>query len=441
MNLVENIFKAGVVGAGGAGFPTHIKVQAKVDTVIGNGAECEPLLATDRQAAVHFAEEIVGGLKLVMEATGAEKGIIGIKEKYEDALSAVSLVLEIVSNITIHKLGNYYPAGDEFSLVKDATGRLIPEGGIPLNVGVVVNNINTLRNIYFAHQGTPVTNQIVTVNGEVKNPMVLNVPIGTHFRDLIEICGGVTTEDYTLLIGGPMMGRISDDIEAPVTKTTTGLIVLPSDHSYIVRKKRPLEQDIRWSQSQCEQCRDCTEFCPRWLQGHSLAPHMAMRVIDYNLDSEPHAKTITSSMLCSECGICDLYSCPMNLSPRIIFKEFKKRLIADGIKNPHNNAELQERALAGYRNVPKDRLLQRLEMERYDVYPKLVKEEINVGKVKIPVQQHIGTKAEAMVKPGDIVGKGDMIASIPEGKLGANIHASISGKIESVGEHIIILKQ
>jgi len=440
MQLIEKVFKAGVVGAGGAGFPTHVKLQAKVDVIVANGAECEPLLATDRRVMAQYAQEIVDGMRLVMETTGAKEGIIGVKEKYEDALHAFGTALSGVNNIKIHLLGNFYPAGDEFVLVQETTGRIIPEGGLPLNVGVVVNNVNTLRNIYRAYNDIPVTHQVVTVNGEVKIPMVLDVPIGMAIGDLIDICEGTTVDDYIVIVGGPMMGRLTKNLNEPITKTTTGIIVLPSDHSYVMRKSRTVEEEIRWSQSQCDQCRDCTEFCPRWLQGHALEPHKVMRVMDYNLDTSPHAKTITSSFLCSECGVCDIFSCPMNLSPRVMFKELKQRLMQEGLKNPHSNAPKEGRSLAEYRKVPKDRLIQRLDMAKYDCYPELAKEELVASQVRIPLRQHIGVPARPLVHFGDMVHKGDLIGAVEQNQLGANIHASITGKVVDVANDHITIK-
>ncbi len=440
MNIVEAVRNAGVVGAGGAGFPTHVKLQARVDTIIANGAECEPLLCTDRRTMAHFAEEIVNGLELVIQATGAEEGIIGVKEKYADAVEALSKAVAGKEHLRLHLLGNFYPAGDEHTLVNEVTGRIIPEGGLPLNVGVVVNNVNSLRNISRASQDIPVTSQIVTVGGAVTEQKVLTVPLGTPFKDLLKACGGVTEKEYALVVGGPMMGRVTHDTLETVTKTTTGLIVLPADHSYIMRKKREVHTDIRWSQSQCEQCRDCTEFCPRWLLGHSLEPHRVMRVIDYNLDDSPHAPTITRSHLCCECGICDHFACPMDLSPRVIFKEFKRLLGQEGVKNPHHNDDLKKRGMAEFRKVPTDRLMQRLNLQEYDCYPELNRAELAVERVSISLRQHIGAPARPVVKAGDTVEKGDLIGEIPENQLGARVHASIDGIIQSVGEHIVIRK-
>src|SRR5262249_3921437 len=159
MNIAESVKNGGVVGAGGAGFPTHIKAGSNVEYVIANGAECEPLLHKDYELMVHFPEKVILGVKFLLESTGGQHGIIGIKEKNKAAVEAVGAAISAIGDkrITIHLLGDFYPSGDEYILVYEATGRLIPPQGIPLNVGIVVNNVETLYNIVGAVEGRPVT--------------------------------------------------------------------------------------------------------------------------------------------------------------------------------------------------------------------------------------------------------------------------------------------
>ncbi len=436
--LVQKVKEAGVVGAGGAGFPTHAKIDTQVEIVIVNGVECEPLLYTDQRVMEKMAAEVVTGTKLVMEAVGAKKGIIALKTHYCEAIDSFAEALATEKKISLHKMGNYYPAGDEHVLVFDATGRVIPEGGIPINVGVLVNNVNTLLNITNAYHGEPVIAQRVTVCGEVNLPRVLRVPIGASFHHLINICGGPKIKDYTILVGGPMMGRITEDGNEVVTKTTSGIVLLPKDHSYVLRRSRSLQTEIRMSKSICEQCRYCTDFCPRQLLGHNLEPHKIMRVIDYDRDLD--TKTITGAFLCSECGICDLYACPMALSPRIIFKEFKGRLSEAGIKNPHSKKTLSPDEYREYRKIPKDRLIRRLGLKKYDVNPELEERDFPISRVRIPLRQHIGVPSIPVIKKGDPVKKGQPLAEIPEGKLGSRIHASIDGKVVEVNSECVTIK-
>ena len=168
MDLSQNIYNAGVVGAGGAGFPTHIKANSKVEFVLANGAECEPLIHKDYELMVNFPKEIVAGMEAMIESTGAKKGYFGIKAKNVKAISSISNVID--TQIEMCQLGDFYPAGDEYELVYAATKRLIPPHGIPLNVGCVVNNVETFYNINNAINGFPVTEKFLSVTGLVKKP-------------------------------------------------------------------------------------------------------------------------------------------------------------------------------------------------------------------------------------------------------------------------------
>ena len=437
MDIIEQVRKGGVVGSGGAGFPTHVKIDAKVDTILANGAECEPLLYSDQFVMTEWTSEVVDGLKFVMKSTGAKSGILCVKEKFASAIAEFEKILIGEEGISIFKLGNFYPAGDEQILVNEVTGRIVPEGGIPLAVGIVVQNVGTLVNIARAVSGVAVIDRVVTVGGEVKRPGVYVVPIGTSIMDVIDRCGGSTLDEYSILLNGPMMGKIIDPEKEVITKTSGGVILLPKEHAYVRRVSRPLKADIRFSKGACEQCRYCTDFCPRSLQGHALEPHKIMRVI--NEERNPESNTVTSAFLCCECGVCDLFACPLTLSPRRFYQEFKKNLSERGIKNPHSNSPEKVDVYREQRRVPKDRLTRRLGLSKYEVKPEYFPLRWDVRSVTIPLKMHLGAPATATVKPGDKVKKGDLIGDIPEG-LGALVHASISGMVESVNGNVRIVK-
>jgi Na+-translocating ferredoxin:NAD+ oxidoreductase RnfC subunit len=434
-----------VVGAGGAGFPTHVKLSAQVDMVIANGAECEPLLHADQHLMAQYPELIAQGLRLAMQATGAKRGIVALKGEYGQAIAALKGVLGKAKDVSLHLLGSYYPAGDEFVLVHDVLGRSVPEGGIPLEVGVVVNNVGTLLNVARAVEGVPVTHRYLTVTGEVRKPATLRVPIGTSIAQLVEWTGGVTDagrglkpEELAFVAGGAMMGRVVQGTDV-VTKTTGGLLVLPADNPAVSWMTRPLAKAVRKGMSTCDQCRDCTDLCPRHLLGHALAPHEIMRAINYGLDAPTHI--VTAAVLCCECRLCEAYACPLDLSPMQYYRGVKRQLSEAGWKNTvHRRKALALHEMFDYRRVPMRRLVDRLGLTAYHTFKAELNEQERTPKeVRIPLKQHTGVPAQPTVGVGNRVKQGDVVASIPEGKVGAEVHASIGGKVvEASDRHVVI---
>ena len=228
--IVDKIRQAGVVGAGGAGLPTHVKADAKVDTVLVNGASCEPLLNSDPHIMEQEIDTMIRGLKAVMECTEAKKGIICLKGKHAKAMKAVreAVARDASGTLEAFELKDFYPAGDEQVLVYEVLGRIVPERGLPLHVGAVVSNSETFFNIANAMDGKPVTHRYLTVAGKIRQPMVVKAPIGTPVTDILAFAGGPTISEYRVVDGGPMMGKVLPDVnKAVVTKTTSGLLVLP----------------------------------------------------------------------------------------------------------------------------------------------------------------------------------------------------------------------
>lgn len=437
--IVELVRQAGVIGAGGGGFPTHVKLQAKVDTVIANGSECEPLLASDKTMMLNHADLLIEGLQLAMQAIGAKQGIIGVKGHYENVVKTLEKALPADNSIKLHLLGNYYPAGDEFVLVYELTGRVIPEGGIPLNVGVVVNNVVTLMQIAQAVSGKPVTERAVSLVGEFKKPQVVTVPIGTTYNDLVKIAGGLKIADAVLIDGGPMMGKIVTNWDDGIAKTTSGLMALPKDHFIVRMQQKSLAQMIRQSKSACCQCFRCTDLCPRNLLGHNLQPHLTMRTVDYNL-VQP-TENITSAFLCSQCGMCELIACDfMLLSPRKIYAAYRKELVARGIKNQHVRKGFNVRAELTGRKVAIATVLKKIDLEKYYMeLPFTGKKE--VACVKIALNKHLGAPAIPQVQRGQKVRMSDVVAASPRDQLGAMYHASIAGTVMEVTDEYVKIEK
>lgn len=428
--IVEAVRRAGVIGAGGGGFPTHVKLQTRLDTVIANGSECEPLLCTDKAMMKARPDLLVEGLSLAMKATGASKGFIAIKGHYKDVVKSVEGALPVGSPIKLFLMDNYYPAGDEFLLVYDVAGRVIPEGGIPLDVGVVVGNAVTLMQVARAVHGVPVTSRAVTITGEVRSPRVVAAPVGTTYKDLAEAAGGFTVDDAVLIDGGPMMGKVVDDLGLGIAKTTSGVVALPCDHPVVRMKKRTITQEMKLSRAACCQCFRCTDLCPRNLLGHDLYPHMTMRAVNCQM-SEPPAH-VTSAFLCSQCGMCEMVACDiMKLSPRRVYASLRQKLASAGMKNPHRRKDFSVREPYSYRKAPLPQILKKIGVERY--YRELeFKGDLEVSNVKVPLARHTGAPAVATVKRGNRVRLGDCIAEVPQDKLGARCHASIAGAVVDV---------
>jgi len=438
-SLIQSIRDAGVVGEGGAGFPTHVKYDAAVETVIANGCECEPLLYTDQHVMARHAAEIVRALQAVMAAMGAVRGIVAIKRKYTE-IAAVFAGAIAGTGIELAELDNFYPAGDEHILVHELLGRTIPPLGLPLDVGAVVSNVGTLYSVSRAMDGHPVTRRVVTVTGEVARPSLMQVPIGTPAAALVEQCGGATVSDPVYVVGGPMMGRFVDDPEEMgrtlITKTVGGLIVLPRGHYLHQMATLSVHDMQKQAAAACIQCRYCTDLCPRHNIGHGFETHRVMRTFGGGVDT---AMGALQASMCSECGVCEMFACPMRLSPRRINAMFKAKFKEQGLQysGPRTVVESQS-TLNTFRKVPMSRLAIKLDLLAYmDLHPEFAGD-VRPAAVRIPLRQHIGAPALASVRVGDTVRAGDCIGEIPEGALGARVHASIAGVVTEVGSSISI---
>jgi Na+-translocating ferredoxin:NAD+ oxidoreductase RnfC subunit len=426
--LPDHLRDSGVVGAGGAGFPTAVKAQSRVEFVIANGAECEPLIHKDAELMKHFPAQILSGMTIMMDATGAGKGKFGIKTKNAESLAAVQEHLKD-SRIDFVMLGDFYPSGDEYELVYSATGRLIPAGGIPLNVGCVVNNVETLYNVHLASEGKPVTDKFVSVSGAVKEPKSFWVPVGTSYRDLISLGGGATVPDIVLFVSGIMMGTMTFDIDDVVTKTCGGIIVLPRDHYLVTRRDRTQQEMNRIGKSACDQCSYCTEFCPRYLLGYEVMPHKVMRSLGFTTTGADHWNQW--SELCCACGICTLYACPEDLYPKEACDEGKRDRRAAGLKFVQTKP-VQVHPMKEYRRIPLSQLRKRLQVEDYESETPFREIRHQPQSVRIKLKQHAGVPAAPLVEQGRKVRKGQVIGRVEAGKLGASIHASIDGKVRQV---------
>ena len=426
---VERLEELGIVGAGGGGFPAAVKFKTRVSLVIANAAECEPLLHKDKELLLHGAEPFLRGLRMAMELVGAREGVVGIKEKYHDIIEALENAAP--AGVRVVALPDCYPAGDEFILVHMVTGRVIPPGGLPKDVDAVVSNVETLINMAVDR---PVTHKYLTVAGAVHTPVTLRVPVGITIGEVIEAAGGVTVDDFGVLLGGVMMAKPAASLDDPVTKTTGGIVVLPVTHSLIRRHNAPWLQVKKVGHSACDQCRFCTEFCPRFLLGHPIQPHRAMQSLLFNQGSDASVATL----YCCECNLCTMFACPEDLDPKTVCVQNKPVARERGLTFKGDPKSIEPHPMAEYRRVPMRRLIAKLGLGEFNNEGPLKTHTFAPRKVKVLLKQHAGAPAIPVVKTGDRVREGDLLAAPEQGKLGARIHASIDGVTTVTSDAVVI---
>lgn len=426
----------GIVGAGGAGFPTYVKLDERADVIIMNCAECEPLLKLHRQLLEMYAYEIVSTFSMIADTVGAKEAVIGIKKEYTATILALKNCIGEFPNVRIHLLDGVYPMGDEVVLIYEATGKVVRPGGLPIEQGVAVFNVETLYNAYKAiYAKHPVIDKVVSVVAEVAKPITVRVPIGCTIEEVVALAGGSLVKEPVYYIGGPMMGFIGSGDQL-VTKTTNAVLVLPKDHLLVQRKKSNTSIEMNRAASICCQCQMCTDLCPRHALGHPIEPHMFMRAAS-NQDFQ-NLNPFINTMFCCSCGLCELYSCPQGLSPRSLMADYKNGLRKAGIKVPQGVATKPVESLRKFRKAPEERLEARLGLTKYNVEAPLNDQKADMQSVKILLSQHIGAPAEACVTKGDVVTEGQMIANPADG-LSVGIHASISGKVVDVNDRYIMI--
>lgn len=436
--ILKKIESAGVVGAGGAGFPTHVKLKCAPDTVIANCVECEPIIKSDKYLVEKHAAEIIEGMEAVLECTGAGRGVLAVKRKNHEAVRELEQAVSGKKNLSVHLLDNYYPAGDEQQIVYEVTGRVVPVGEIPIKAGCVVLNAQTLYHVSRAVLGIPVTSRMVTIAGEVKAPMTVEVPVGTPVSYLLELAGGVKVPEYAVILGGPLMGRGAEDPDKEfVTKTTNGVIILPADHPLVEKKTDDLSHQLKIAKSACCQCNYCTLICPRSNLGLGVQPHKIMQALTWN-----NASVLAdgqAALGCCSCGLCTYVGCNMNLSPDRFISEVKKELLARKVKSTQTPGRVNP-----FRNeikAPSKRVIQRMGLTTYDTDIRYIDSIQSPRKVRILLKQHIGAACTAAVKEGDIVEAGQCVGKVPEKALGAPVHASVRGRVVLVNaEYVDIMK-
>ena len=310
--IADIVREKGIVGMGGAGFPTSVKLKSPkpIDTVLINGCECEPLLTVDHRTMLEYADDVIFGLRVMMKTTGAAKGIIVIEDNKHDAIELMEAKVADIADMEICVAKTKYPQGAEKMMIKRALGRQVPSGALPLDVGVVVSNVSTVKAVSDAIQkGMPLIERPVTVTGpKIKTPGNFMVKIGTPIKELIDYCGGVTDNDVTIKLGGPMMGFEPPNFDVPIIKATNGIIAIEPDVSEAVA---------------CIKCGRCADVCPMELLP-LYYPKLAV-------DQDWQGVKDKNVMDCMECGCCE-FICSSKIPLRYSIKLGKNHVREMGVK-------------------------------------------------------------------------------------------------------------
>lgn len=436
--LADLMRNAGVVGAGGAGFPAYAKLNMAADTIILNCAECEPLLKLHRQVLARYAREIMLTLEEIAEALGAGNVIIAVKPAYREAVEAVRAHLGECPKTKIGFLPEIYPAGDEVVTIYETTGRVLAPGALPITVGCIVYNVETIYNVYRAKtENAPVTHKYITIAGAIKKPCTLKAPLGITYGELIEMAGGESEEGTVIIAGGPMTGLVARK-EDVVTKTSNAILVLPKESPVVQKRVTPFSLQIKQAMAACCQCRMCTDLCSRNLLGQPIEPHKIMRAAASGVASDP--KALLGVFSCSSCGICEMYACGQGLNPRTIISEIKGELLKNGITAPLGLSSAGVDSTRAARTVPMSRLTGRLGLAKYDVDAPIQDAPVLTRQIKLMLSQSIGAPASACVAVGDRVKAGDAVGMFTPEKLGTGVHTPFDGTVTKVTDRFVVIK-
>ena len=437
--LQKIVYNAGIVGAGGAGFPTHRKFSDKVEQIVVNAAECEPLMMVDHHLLEYHLSEIAEALNVMCDALGAKEVLIGIKGKNMHLLDESVVRSFRGTRIKIKEIPDVYPAGDEVMLTYETTGKIIPEGALPLAVGVMVVNVETVFNVYKALKNAePVTEKYITIGGDVPEDITVVVPMGMKIKDLLNSVGYGNLEGKSVVNGGPMMGTLVDIENDVVTKTTKGLLIFPTTHGVIQRMKQPVGVSMKRASAACCNCTMCTDMCPRYLLGYNLEVHKTVRAASHG--EVKNTEAFLQNSLCCGCGVCSVIACQQGLFPSKISMEIKGALGKHGLRRENNVQPDSAREERISRLISSNKLIDRLGIRRF--VKKSVKKIDTVftpDTVYIQLKQHVGKPATATVKVGDKVKKGDVVALTAYEDLGTVMHASINGTVKEITDRFVII--
>ena len=437
MDIKEIMKDAGIVGAGGAGFPSYAKLAEGANTLLVNGAECEPLLYTDYIILKRELPLVLKGIQAVLTAGNIPKALLCVKDHTAKRLHWQEGQV-LAEKISVKILPDVYPMGDEISMIYQATGKVVKAGNLPITAGVIVYNVETLYNVGVAMKfSAKVTMKWLTVGGNVPEPFVVKVPVGTPVRDLFDAYGVDVPDGHCVLDGGPSMGKLIDVDTAIVTKTTKGLLILPENIPAVETKRINVELSIARAETACCQCVRCTDLCPRGLLGYALEPHKMVRTAKSAAEFDP--KMVLAATLCCSCGICETLACCQGISPRAVIAHYKTLLGKNKLRYV-SNVDAVVAPEREYRMIPSERWASVLGVHKFDKVAVYKGEKIDFERVEIFLSQHIGAPSVPCVVDGEHVERGQKIADSAAG-LSLPQYASISGTVSLYeGKKIVIDK-
>ncbi len=438
IDLKSLLQKNGIVGAGGAGFPSFGKLADGASILVINAVECEPLMYTDLTLCGEKLPEIVMGMQAVMEYAKIPTGLLCIKD-YRARKLGLADMQELAPGVFVKYVPNVYPMGDEINLIYTATGRLVQPGQLPITQGVIVYNSETVYNIGLAvRDDQPVVEKWLTIGGNVPEVICIRVPIGMRVSDLFATMKVTIPENHVVIDGGPSMGNIINPASAVVTKTTKALLILPNTIPAATGKLRTVQENLRIAASVCCQCTRCTDMCPRHLLGFPIEPHKMVRATLSTAQESP--ELVATASLCCSCDICGTLACCQGISPMQVIKEFKGILAKNRMRytaDPNHPAVVSPDR--EYRMVNSGKWKDMLGVTKYDRYPTYIAEPVKATRVEIKMSQHIGAPSVPCVALGDSVTVGQKIADLGAG-LSVPQYASIDGKVTFVDNTKIIIE-
>lgn len=438
LNLKDIMQKSGIVGAGGAGFPSYAKLADGADTLVINCAECEPLMYTDYMLMREEMSKIVEGAMIVMASTSIKHTYVSIKE-HRATMLGYSEGQTLGENVSVKFLPNVYPMGDEINLIYETTGRLVKPGNLPITAGVIVLNGETVYNIRQAVvENKPVTEKWLTVGGDIPERFTVKVPVGMRISEIFAKLGVKVRPDQVMIDGGPSMGKLANYESAVVTKTTKAVLILPKNTPCVLHKQISMTDMLRRAASCCCACSRCTEMCPRNLLGYPIEPHKMIRAVLSNaVIDEP--ELIKTASLCCSCGVCAEAACCQDISPKDVILNLKGILAKNKIRFVAGSEEYKPDSDRKYHMIPSERWEDILGVRKFDRVTTFVPDTVKASKVEIKMSQHIGAPSVPMVSVGDKVSMGQLIANAGAG-LSIPQYASIDGKVTFADATKIIIE-